>query len=70
MPMIAKCDICGCNVTMNAAKEGLYSTRGKLTVRVEVVRSNGSPTPIICARCMRLAAAYGETSELATVETP
>jgi|APSaa5957512535_1039671.scaffolds.fasta_scaffold327585_2 hypothetical protein len=57
MPMIMKCDDCGTTTDRNAGKDGITSTRGKLTVHIKLMKANGSE-PIVCEHCMRLAAYY------------
>ena len=62
MPMVAKCDVCGSTVTKNVATDPITGTRGKLTVRIEVVKAEGQ-TPIVCERCARSAAYYCQREE-------
>lgn len=55
------CDSCGNVARKNVAGEnGLYVTRENLTVRVTVVKAKGE-SPIICERCVKLAAAHGQS---------
>lgn len=62
MALKAFCDICGMIAKKNAASDGgLYLTRGTLTIRVTVVKTKGAE-PIICARCVQLAAAHGDVA--------
>ena len=58
-PLVPKCDCCGLTTRVNAAAQSVTSTRDKLTVRIDVVKSNGSANPIICPRCVKLAAYHG-----------
>lgn len=59
MPMIMKCDNCGKTTNKNAAKDGVPSTRGNLTVFIKLVKAPGAE-PIVCEHCIRKAAYYPE----------
>jgi hypothetical protein len=62
MPMIAKCDHCGRTTGRNVFTEPVVSQRGKLTVQIKVLKTNGSE-PIVCEHCARLAAYYASPPE-------
>ena len=64
MPMIAKCDVCGSIAHRNAAKDGISSSRGTLTVHIKVIKATGTD-PIICEHCVRLAAYYPQREVIA-----
>ena len=62
--MKAHCDDCGKQCFRNVAKEPLELTRGKTTIKMEVVGCNGSQYPIVCAKCVKYVAWFGiEESE-------
>lgn len=60
--MKACCDVCGLGVRKNVATDGgVYATRGTLTVQVKIIKAKGD-SPIVCEKCARLAAYFGETT--------
>ena len=60
MPIQQFCDNCSNRTSINAAAAPTCIVRERLEITITVLRFNGTTNPIICPKCVRLAAQHGE----------